>query len=222
MTTRAEATRRVAGVGRCPFCHDDLRVDDAASWVACQGCLARHHAGCWAEAGRCAACRTDRALARRAGRRPAAVGLVTGLLFGLVGGAGLGHAASERFVAAPPARAPEVVIAASPAVRPRVPAWALERLTFLANEGRVPDAEVLIERLDVGAEDRAALRGAVERVARARAATRRERTYGPRAAGSLPLDLPASFVAAPAVAGSPAEPGGLGFRLALPVMTSRR
>lgn len=40
---------------RCPFCHD--AVDRAAGgWVACEGCLARHHAGCWAEHGACGAC----------------------------------------------------------------------------------------------------------------------------------------------------------------------
>ncbi|MBX3466499.1 MAG: hypothetical protein KF878_06330 [Planctomycetes bacterium] len=38
---------------RCPFCHDEA---SAAGSVACQGCLARHHAACWDEGGRCATC----------------------------------------------------------------------------------------------------------------------------------------------------------------------
>jgi len=37
---------------RCPYCHDTVDRDKDA-WVACQGCLARHHAGCWQEGGAC-------------------------------------------------------------------------------------------------------------------------------------------------------------------------
>lgn len=44
----------VAG-SRCPFCHDAVKPDGSA-WVACAACLARHHAACWDEAGRCGAC----------------------------------------------------------------------------------------------------------------------------------------------------------------------
>lgn len=40
---------------RCPFCHDDVRVGEQR-WVACAGCLARHHSSCWGEGGRCGAC----------------------------------------------------------------------------------------------------------------------------------------------------------------------
>lgn len=50
-----ERVRAQASPVRCPFCHDDVRVGEQR-WVACAGCLARHHAGCWGEAGRCAAC----------------------------------------------------------------------------------------------------------------------------------------------------------------------
>lgn len=48
---------------RCPFCHEsvDLGQDD---WVACAGCLARHHGDCWSEGGRCGACKATESLAR--------------------------------------------------------------------------------------------------------------------------------------------------------------
>lgn len=39
---------------RCPYCHDDLPRDRAAT--ACQDCEAAHHAECWAEHGRCGSC----------------------------------------------------------------------------------------------------------------------------------------------------------------------
>ncbi len=38
---------------RCPYCHEEV----AAGGVhGCPGCTAWHHADCWREAGRCAAC----------------------------------------------------------------------------------------------------------------------------------------------------------------------
>jgi hypothetical protein len=43
------------GLARCPFCHDDVAVE-RETWVACSGCLARHHDACWAEGARCASC----------------------------------------------------------------------------------------------------------------------------------------------------------------------
>ncbi len=46
-----------AAVSRCPFCHDDVAPQDS---VVCQECQARHHGGCWAEAGRCSACGGER------------------------------------------------------------------------------------------------------------------------------------------------------------------
>src|SRR4051794_12411777 len=43
---------------RCPFCRETL--DTKGAWLACAGCLARHHPDCWREAGACASCqRTD-------------------------------------------------------------------------------------------------------------------------------------------------------------------
>lgn len=40
---------------RCPFCLDSVEASKK-SWVACAGCLARHHRGCWRESKRCASC----------------------------------------------------------------------------------------------------------------------------------------------------------------------
>jgi len=55
---------------RCPFCHDGIDVAGEA-WVACAGCVARHHAECWDEAGRCGVCRGGERLTRE-GAAPAA------------------------------------------------------------------------------------------------------------------------------------------------------
>lgn len=49
------------GVCKCPFCHEPLEFQSVA-WVACGGCLARHHASCWAESPRCATCGDGRSL----------------------------------------------------------------------------------------------------------------------------------------------------------------
>lgn len=48
---------------RCPFCHEDVQVEGEA-WVACAGCLARHHAECWSETARCGACKGTQSLAK--------------------------------------------------------------------------------------------------------------------------------------------------------------
>lgn len=53
---------------RCPFCHADVDAD-AADWVACKGCLARHHLPCWGESGACATCGEHRFLPATTGRR---------------------------------------------------------------------------------------------------------------------------------------------------------
>ncbi|MCO5166447.1 MAG: hypothetical protein M9894_08790 [Planctomycetes bacterium] len=53
---------------RCPYCHDDVAVE-AQDWLACARCLARHHAACWTESGRCGGCGAAEALAR-AGSAP--------------------------------------------------------------------------------------------------------------------------------------------------------
>lgn len=43
----------VAGLGRCPYCHDEV---EKAAGVACTDCLARHHEECWDEHRECASC----------------------------------------------------------------------------------------------------------------------------------------------------------------------
>ncbi len=47
---------------RCPYCHDEVDSRDE-DWLACAGCLARHHEDCWRELGRCSSCGDDRSLA---------------------------------------------------------------------------------------------------------------------------------------------------------------
>jgi hypothetical protein len=62
--------RVVSNVSRCPFCH--VPVDLAAQeWVACEGCLARHHASCWRDHGSCSACGGKTELTRRSEKKPA-------------------------------------------------------------------------------------------------------------------------------------------------------
>lgn len=56
---------------RCPFCHTQVGPDDAG-WVACGGCLARHHGECWDEGGACAACGGGRRLVLEPHAAPAA------------------------------------------------------------------------------------------------------------------------------------------------------
>lgn len=47
--------RLSGGPGRCPYCHDEVERTKER-WVACEACLARHHAACWSENGCCAGC----------------------------------------------------------------------------------------------------------------------------------------------------------------------
>lgn len=54
LTLRTELTR-------CPYCHDDVDPT-GADWLACRGCLARQHRGCWHEGRRCGACGSDQHL----------------------------------------------------------------------------------------------------------------------------------------------------------------
>ena len=48
---------------RCPFCHTGI-APDATEWVACFGCLARHHATCWDERGACSTCGEKRSVSQ--------------------------------------------------------------------------------------------------------------------------------------------------------------
>lgn len=181
---RPRRARRITDLERCPFCHDDVRLDRPGSWVACQGCLARHHAGCWTEARRCAACRADGALARGGGRRPAVVALASGVLLGLVGGVGLSRVPFERLrassttaeVTVAVTRPPTGMVVEPNAAGPEIPDWALERLMFLANEGRLRDVQNLLGRLSVPTATRSELYRAATEAAEARDAARRQRT----------------------------------------------
>lgn len=53
--TPRDDVRVKGGATRCPFCHDEVAAR-GNRWVACRVCLARHHAACWRESRRCAAC----------------------------------------------------------------------------------------------------------------------------------------------------------------------
>lgn len=44
---------------RCPFCHESVEREQEP-WIACEACLARHHAACWSEGGGCAGCKETR------------------------------------------------------------------------------------------------------------------------------------------------------------------
>jgi hypothetical protein len=54
---------------RCPYCHADIDAKSVV-WVACQGCLARHHAACWRESKKCATCGEKKALKPAGHRTP--------------------------------------------------------------------------------------------------------------------------------------------------------
>src|SRR3954447_21695222 len=55
--------RASGGPTRCPFCHEDV-AHEREDWVACEACLARHHASCWTEGNGCAGCGDTRFIAR--------------------------------------------------------------------------------------------------------------------------------------------------------------
>lgn len=125
----------VAGLSRCPFCHDDVRVATDA-WVACEQCLARHHDGCWVEGAGCSSCAAQRALARPARRRSLApLALVVGVALGWV--LGLRFDTIRRLVE------PEPVATHmdGPAGGREVPGYVFERIDFMMNEDRPDDAE---------------------------------------------------------------------------------
>jgi hypothetical protein len=67
------APKLTSSRSRCPYCHEEVRAE-RADWVACEGCLARHHTSCWHERGSCASCHARGALRR--GRSLRARGLV--------------------------------------------------------------------------------------------------------------------------------------------------
>ncbi len=85
----------MTGLSRCPFCHASVDFA-AAAWVACAGCLARHHASCWEESRVCSSCGDPRPLATaEKGTRPrrpwgVAAGILIAVAAQAVGGAILG------------------------------------------------------------------------------------------------------------------------------------
>lgn len=94
-----------ASRARCPFCHEAVSPE-ATDWVACRGCLARHHVGCWGEHGACSACGEAKFLPATPGRarssaRPRAA-LIVGLLVALfTGGVLVSRPPTERAVDRP-------------------------------------------------------------------------------------------------------------------------
>lgn len=53
---RVDRIEPVTSTLRCPLCQDQVRLEVPTPWVACAGCLARHHGSCWADVRRCGAC----------------------------------------------------------------------------------------------------------------------------------------------------------------------
>jgi hypothetical protein len=78
----AISPKLIASRSRCPYCHEDVRAE-RLDWVACEGCLARHHQTCWNERGSCASCHARGSLAppRRARRALVALLAVAGLVW---------------------------------------------------------------------------------------------------------------------------------------------
>jgi hypothetical protein len=75
---------------RCPYCHENVDAQ-GESWIVCASCLARHHAACWRDHGRCAACDARAALETPAPARSALarrsnliVGVAVLLLLGIL------------------------------------------------------------------------------------------------------------------------------------------
>ena len=55
------------GPRRCPWCRDEIAPGKEIT--GCAGCSAQHHADCWGEHGRCAACGGEQALVSERPRR---------------------------------------------------------------------------------------------------------------------------------------------------------
>lgn len=70
----AAPSKILPSLSRCPYCREDVRAE-RADWVACEGCLARHHTSCWSEHGSCASCHSRAALERRGRRADSRVAL---------------------------------------------------------------------------------------------------------------------------------------------------
>lgn len=143
---RAEAEpegERVART-RCPFCREDALSTQAA--VACEACLARHHAACWSESGSCGAC-GHRTPLIRAAPRPRRARAVMGALVLLLLGAGLGRFTADRSgTRSEGASAP---VTAPPAEAPRTPGWERARATRRATDAVLRRLGIVLEDMVV-------------------------------------------------------------------------
>jgi hypothetical protein len=80
---------------RCPFCHAGVSLE-TQDWVACEGCLARHHATCWRENGSCSSCGGRRTLVPERKRgRSFPVGKLAAAILALSGLGVIGYALFE-------------------------------------------------------------------------------------------------------------------------------
>ncbi len=94
MAQKQERSQRTASSHqawvRCPFCHTCVDMDEE-DWVACRGCLARHHLACWGEAGACSTCQRTDFMPATTAREPVPLRRVlvptaVGALLGAIGG----------------------------------------------------------------------------------------------------------------------------------------
>ncbi len=178
----AERDDVVVAQRRCPFCHDSVKADPDA-WVACGACLGPHHAACWDEAGRCAACGSttrlavvDAPAARRTGSRRAmtAAALIAAFVALLV--VGTVSLASAR-------RADEVRRTAAEVERAAAAERAADAERAAAERAADAERAVAAERAADAERAVAAERAALERAALERAALE-------RAAPTVPFTLP--------------------------------
>jgi hypothetical protein len=82
-TKEREGVNVVTSAARCPFCRAQVAVE-TQEWVACQGCLARHHASCWDDNGSCASCHATKPLAPPRKRAVVSPALALALLAALL------------------------------------------------------------------------------------------------------------------------------------------
>jgi hypothetical protein len=64
-----KAVRFEHAPSRCPYCHS--HCEDSEEVVACRACVARHHAECWRQLGRCSSCGGARFLGESPAAAPA-------------------------------------------------------------------------------------------------------------------------------------------------------
>lgn len=94
---------------RCPFCHSEV-LPDREAWVVCATCVARHHADCWREGGRCAACGAQQAVAAAPPKERHAAWVSAAFVLGIT-----------AYVTGRTLAAPAIVEAPEPVTLPRLP-----------------------------------------------------------------------------------------------------